>query len=206
MTLNTTRSNVCDQMYPIYMLLVSPSPKFQSLSLYVQSFSSYMSFLGHSVHLSLEIGTLKEVHWMTPEWPWALQSQWYTIYVLLVYPDPKFYSVLLHDEPFSRIMVVEKRKCIELPHNDKQLTAKSILYTLNHYLWGPTFRSVSLTSSYYGQYTWLSRIGNAPYDPKLPWTLNGQKYSETKYFPQMLEFWPFHSTTCRFRDIKYFLP
>ncbi len=45
---------------------------------------------------------LKQVHWMTSKWPWTLQGQRYTTYVLLVSPSPKFWSVSLYDQPFSR--------------------------------------------------------------------------------------------------------
>ncbi len=43
---------------------------------------------------------LRQVHRMTPNWPWTLLGQRYTTYVLLVSPSPKFCSVLLYDQRF----------------------------------------------------------------------------------------------------------
>ncbi len=37
-----------------------------------------------------------------PQMSWTLQGQRYTTYVLLVSPSPKFHSVLLYNQPFSR--------------------------------------------------------------------------------------------------------
>ena len=66
---------------------------------------------------------------MAPEWPEALNCRKYPVYSP---PRPKFHSVSLHDQPFSRCKVVENRKCTKWPPNDlNHLTIKSTLYTLN---------------------------------------------------------------------------
>ena len=44
---------------------------------------------------------LRQVHWMTPKWPWTLQGKRYPIYVLPVSLSHKFQSVLVHNHPFS---------------------------------------------------------------------------------------------------------
>ena len=44
----------------------------------------------------------RQVHRMTPKGSWTLQDQRYTTYVLLVSSSPKFHSVLLYDQPFSK--------------------------------------------------------------------------------------------------------
>ncbi len=40
---------------------------------------------------------LRQVHQMTPNWPWILQGQMYSMYVLLLSPSPKFQFFSFHD-------------------------------------------------------------------------------------------------------------
>ncbi len=63
-------STIQGQMYPIYVLLVSMSTKFHSVSLYDydQLFLKYKPFW----------------KWMDPKWSWTLQGQLYPIHVLLL--------------------------------------------------------------------------------------------------------------------------
>ncbi len=52
-----------------------------------------------SLHFSVRPATveiqaiLRQLHWMTPKWPWSLQGQRYPIYVLLVSTSHIFHSV-----------------------------------------------------------------------------------------------------------------
>ncbi len=55
-------------MYPTYVLLVSTSPKFHSISFYDQPFFEIQPIL-------------RQLHGMTPKWPWILQGQMYPICV-----------------------------------------------------------------------------------------------------------------------------
>ena len=70
------------QMCSIYMLLVPPSPKFQSPLLCDQPLSNY-----RQVHRRTQKGRI-------------LQGQRYPIYVLLIYHGPKFQSVSLYGQSF----------------------------------------------------------------------------------------------------------
>ncbi len=45
---------------------------------------------------------LRQVHWMTPKWPWRLIGQRYPIHVLYISLSPKLHSVLLYDYPFPK--------------------------------------------------------------------------------------------------------
>ena len=75
-----------DQVYPIYITNV---PEFQI---------SVLFGLRTSVFELQAI--LRKVHKMTSKWPWNRQDQMYPIYELLLYPSPKFQSVLHYDHPF----------------------------------------------------------------------------------------------------------
>ncbi len=47
-------------------------------------------------------GHLRQVHRMTPQWPWTPQGRRHSTYVSAPYPSPKFQAVLLYDQQFSR--------------------------------------------------------------------------------------------------------
>ena len=81
MTLNPTRSNVPH----ICVISIHESQFSLSFTLWHNPFSSYRPFWDKCT-----------------EWPQTLQGQRHTTYVLLVSPIPKFQSVLLYDQPFSR--------------------------------------------------------------------------------------------------------
>ncbi len=70
---------------------------------------------------------LRQVHWMTPKWPQTLQGQVYPIYVLPVYTSPKFDSVSLYDEPFSKYRPFWE-KCTDYPQNDLEHKLKCTQY------------------------------------------------------------------------------
>ncbi len=62
------------------------------------------SYISHRFALRPDLfelqAILRQVHRMTPKWPWTLQGPRYTTYVLLVSQSPKFWSVLLYDQRF----------------------------------------------------------------------------------------------------------
>ncbi len=60
---------------------------------------------------------LRQVHQMTPKWLWTVQGHMCHIYMLLVSTSPKFHSVSLYDEPFSKYRPFWD-KCTEWPQND----------------------------------------------------------------------------------------
>ena len=43
-----------------------------------------------------------EMHWMTPNWTWTLNSQKYPVYIKYLPQRPKFWSVSLYDQRFLR--------------------------------------------------------------------------------------------------------
>ena len=61
----------------LHVLFVSLVPKFHSVLLYGQPFLRYMaSFLRQVPRAIFEIqAILRQVHWMTSNWPWTLQGQ-----------------------------------------------------------------------------------------------------------------------------------
>ncbi len=169
---------------PINVLLVSMCPKFHSISLYDEPFSSYRPFWEkctkwpqnylepYKVKLRyiyvLQISTrpkfhcfalrravfelqaiLRKVHWMTPKWPWTLQGHRYQINVLLVSMSPKFHSVSLYDQPFSRYRPFWN-KCTEWPQNDlNPYKFKCTQYIYNYCTWVPIFTPFrSMTSPF----------------------------------------------------------
>ena len=64
-------------------------------------FSNFTPFRSITRHFRVT-GHLGQVHRITPKWPWTLQGHRCTTYILLVSPSPKFHSVLLYGQPFSR--------------------------------------------------------------------------------------------------------
>ena len=119
--------------------------------------------MAHIINFGIQV-MLGQVNSVTPKWPWALQGQRYTIYVLLIL-EPKFLSISLYDQPFSikRLFsdkstkwpqndlehytvkrakkFCENRKCTEWPHDDikhffncQHSTVKSSLYIYTNYL------------------------------------------------------------------------
>ncbi len=58
---------------------------------------------------------------MTPELPYSLKCQKYPVYTEYSHPRPKFHSVSLYDEPFSRYKVVENRNA----PNDPRMTLRT---------------------------------------------------------------------------------
>ncbi len=67
---------------------------------------------------------------------------------------PKFYSVSLYDQLFSRYKVVEKPKCTDWPQNDfNHLTIISTLYELNtHSPQRPKVHSIPLYGKPFSSY------------------------------------------------------
>ncbi len=57
-----------------------------------------------------------EMHRMTPNWTWTLNSQKYSIYTKYLPLRPKFSSVLLYDHPFPRYKVAENWRCTDDPN------------------------------------------------------------------------------------------
>ena len=102
------RSNI----YSIYVLLVSVSPKFHSGLLSMTSL-----FEIQSCWKSEKSGSAR----MNSEWPWKFNRQRYPVYTNYVPPRPTFWSVLLHGQPFSKHKVFEIAK-IRNAQNDLRLT------------------------------------------------------------------------------------
>ncbi len=68
------------------------------------------------VHFALESAFFKtqghrklEMHWVTPNWTWTLNSQKYSIYTKYLAQRPKLWPVSLYDYPFSEIPGHQKR-------------------------------------------------------------------------------------------------
>ncbi len=107
-------------MYPIYVLLVSTSNKFHSISL-CELFSSYRPFWEKCT-----------------EWP-PNDLEYYmlicTPYVLLVSLIPKFNSVSLYNQPFLRYRA-SSDKLTEWPQNDlESYKVKCTAYMYNYSPW-----------------------------------------------------------------------
>ncbi len=128
-------------------------------------------------------GRKSEIHQMTPEWPYALNCQKGPVYTEYSPPRPKFHSVSLYDQPYSRYKV-ENRKCTKWPENNlthlksectewpqnylNHLSVKSTLYTLNTHTRGPNFTPFRSTISRFRD-TRLSKIGMHRMTPELPY-------------------------------------
>ncbi len=84
----------------LYMLLyiyscikvLIPRLNIRSVSLYDQPFTRYDV---------VEMGKI-EMHRLTSDWPWTLNGQKYPVYTEYLPPSPKFWSVSLYWQPFSR--------------------------------------------------------------------------------------------------------
>ena len=60
---------------------------------------------------------LRQLHWLTPKWPWRLKGQRYPIYILELTPSPKFHSISLYGQPFASYRTFWE-KCIRWLQND----------------------------------------------------------------------------------------
>ncbi len=75
---------------------------------------------------------ISEMHQMTSNCTWTVNSQKYSIYTAYLPPRPTFSSILLYDQPFPRYKVAKNRKCTECTQTElEHLIVKSILYTSN---------------------------------------------------------------------------
>ncbi len=113
---------------------------------------------------------ISEMHRVTPNWTWTLNSQKYLMYTEHLPLRPRFWSISLYDQPFPRYKlykVGKNRKCNDWPQiNLQHLTVKSTLYTLKTYPRGPNVRPFRSTISHFRD-TRSRKIGNAPNEPKL---------------------------------------
>ncbi len=159
LNLNTYQSKV------LYIHLILPQE--------VQTLVSFALQLAVSEIQHVQGGHKSEVHRMTLNWTWTLNSQKYSIYTKYSPQRPKFWSVLLYDYPFSRYNMYkagENQKCTEWPQTElEHLIVKSTLYTLHIYPWGPNFDPFRSTISRFWDRTCTRsvNIGNALNDPKL---------------------------------------
>ncbi len=104
---------------------------------------------------------------MTLEWPSALKCQRYTVYTDT--PRPKFQSVSLYDQPFSRYMFVKKTECTQWPQNDlNYVGVESTLYTLNTHPEAQISFRFALRPAVF-RYKVVQK-GNAPNDPRVTLT------------------------------------
>ncbi len=145
---------------PCIHWIFTQRPEFHSVSLYDQCFFFFqIQGCGKSA-----------MHRMTPQWPQTHNCRKYLVYTEYSSMGPKFHSLLLYDQPFSRYNIVKNRKCIEWPQNDlNHLTVKSTLYTLNTHPRGPNFAPFRSRTSHFRS-TSLSKIGYAPNDPRITLT------------------------------------
>ncbi len=94
---------------------------------------------------------LRQVHQMTPKWPWTLQGHRYPINVLLVSTSPKFHSVSLYDKQFSGYRPFWE-KCTKWPQIDlEHYKLKCSPYVLIVPMI-PKFHSVSLYKAVFIRY------------------------------------------------------
>ncbi len=114
--------------------------------------------------------TKLEVHWMTPNWTWILNSQKYSIYTKCLPLRPKFLSVSF---TISRFRDTTCTRLSKMTPNwtwmfDSQKYS-TFVYTLNTYLWGPNFAPFHSTISHFQDTTCTraAQIGSALNDPKL---------------------------------------
>ncbi len=144
-----------------YMCSAHMSPKFHSISLYDQPFSSYRPFWDNS-----------QVHQNDRKWPLrTLPGQMYSIYVFLI---SKFHSVSLHDQPFLRYRPFWDM-CTEWPQN--------YLEPLQGQMY-----PICVTSVFESQLSFLFTLLPAVFElhailrqmhwmpPKFHWTLQGNRY------------------------------
>ncbi len=96
MTFNTTRSKV-----PHTCITSVPDSQIS------------VRFALQSAFVDLDI--LRQVHPMTPKWPWTLQGQRYPMHVLFVSLSPKFQSIWLCDQLFFELQAILRYKCTEWP-------------------------------------------------------------------------------------------
>ncbi len=131
-----------------------------------------------------------KMHRMTPNWIWTFNGQKYSIYTKNLPPGPNF-GPFRSTTAVPRYKAVKNWKCTEPPQTElEHLTAKSTLYTLNAYPWGPNLGLFRSTNTRFRD-TRSSKIGNAPSDPKLNWPLNSQKYLTLSTYPWGPHFVPF---------------
>ena len=142
------------QMYLLYVLPVSTSPKFYSISLYDEPFSSYRPFWEKST-----------------EWPQhdlercKLKS---TPYALLVSLAPKFHPVSLYGQPFLRYRTFWD-KCTKWPPKwPWTLQGQVTVYMYKYTPWSPNFTPFWCTTNRFRDTANLET--SAINDPKM--TLN----------------------------------
>ncbi len=102
-----------------------------------------------------------EMHRMTSNWSWTLNSQNCPAYIKYLFRGPNF---VLRPAAFKvqGWCKSEIRKCTEWPETDPEnLTVKSTWYTLSKYPRGPNVGPFALRPNPFRD-TKLSKIGNAP--------------------------------------------
>ncbi len=123
-----------------------------------------------------------EMHRMTPNWPWTINSQKYSAGTKYLPLRPKFWSILLYHHKKGRQKLEMHRKTTQtkLKHLN---TVKSTLYTLNTYSWGSNFGPFRSTISRFRDTicTRSAKIGNAPNYPKLNLNTSQSKVLDIHY-------------------------
>ena len=93
---------------------------------------------------------LKQMHWMTPKWPWTQQGHHhgYPICGLPVSRRPKFRSISLYDQLFQSYRPFW-HKCTEWPQNDLEYyKVKGTPYICYYCPWFPNFSPFRSMTSY----------------------------------------------------------
>ncbi len=189
--------SVCTKGCMLSLYILPLRPKFWSISLYNHLFSRYKvaenrkctewptKYLSLSteaqilVRFALKLAVSEihvqgwwksEMHRMSPKWTWTLNSQKWSTKVLVTYPwglnFPPFCSRICgFQDTRSPKIRMHQMTPTELEH----LTVKNTLYTLNTYPWGTNFGPFcsTISSFWFTTCTGLSKIGNAPNDPKM---------------------------------------
>ncbi len=138
--------------------------------------------------------SLKQVHWITPKWPWTLKCQRYHIYMLKV-------SISLYDV-FRRFRVTGHFET-SAP-NDSKITLNTERSKVTHIhaksTRVPNFTPFCSTISCFRLTAHFETT--APNDPKWHWTLKGQTHPHACYnYLRIPNFTAFRSMTGDFQDI-----
>ncbi len=147
---------------------------------------------------------------ITPNWTWTLNTYALPIYFPL---RPKFGSVLLYDQPFSRYKDAKSEmseiypKYTKWPRTDfGMLRAKSISYKLSNHPRGPNVGPFCCKTSLFPRYKVAEN--------RKSWKCTEWPQTELEYltvkkllytwntYPWGPNFGPFHSTTIDFQDTR----
>ncbi len=132
----------------------------------------------HSVSLRPAIfelqAILRQVHRMTPKWPWTLKGKRYPIYMIQIPSSPKFHSILLYGQAFLGYMPFSDKytQWPQMVLNTKSSKVPHIHVTSTH---GSQISiTFALRQAVFESQAILIQVHRMT--PKWNWTLKGQRY------------------------------